>query len=57
MENAADALKMVLGIFMFVLGLTLFFYMTQQVRATSDVVLYESDNYKEIIQLETELLN
>lgn len=43
MENAADALKMVLGIFMFVLGLTLFFYMTQQVRATSDVVLYESD--------------
>lgn len=43
MENAADALKMVLGIFMFVLGLTVFFYMTEQVRATSDIVLYESD--------------
>lgn len=43
MENAADALKMVLGMFMFVLGLSVFFYMTNQVRATSDIVLFESD--------------
>lgn len=43
MENAADALKMVLGIFMFVLGLSLFFFMINQVKATSDVVLFMSD--------------
>lgn len=56
MENAADALKMVLGIFMFVLGLSLFFFMINQVKATSDVVLFMSDktNFYDMDKLQSD---
>ena len=43
MENAVDALKIAFGVIVFVIALSLFFFMTNQAKATSDLVLYMSD--------------
>lgn len=44
MENAADALKIAFGIFVFVIAITMLFMMVSKAKSTSDVVLYYSDN-------------
>ena len=44
MENAADALKIAFGIFVFVIAITMLFMMVSKAKSTSDVVLYYTDN-------------
>lgn len=46
MENAADALKIVLGIFVFVIGLTMLFNMASLSRETSRILISEIDKVK-----------
>lgn len=43
MENSADALKMVLAIFMFVVALSIVFSQLSKVKETADTVLWYSD--------------
>lgn len=49
MENSADALKMVLAIFMFIVALSIVFSLLTQVKDTADSILFYSDktNYYE----------
>ncbi len=52
MENAADALKMVLAIFMFIIALSLVFSNFTKIKETADAILFYSDktnyyNYEE----------
>ena len=46
MENAVDALKMVLGILVFIIGLTMLFSMASQARETSRILISEIDKTK-----------
>lgn len=46
MENMADALKMVLGILVFVLGLTMFFIMVPRARDAAETIITEIDKTK-----------
>lgn len=43
MENAADALKIAFGIFVFVVGITITFSLISQAKSAADYVLYYSD--------------
>lgn len=46
MENAADALKIVLGIFVFIIGLTMLFSMASQARETASILISRIDNVR-----------
>lgn len=46
MENATDALKIVLGIVIFIIGLTLLFNMASQARETARILISETDRTK-----------
>lgn len=49
MENAADALKIAFGIFVFIIALSIFFSLLTKVKDTADSILFSSDktNYYE----------
>ena len=44
MENAADALKIALAIFIFIIGLAILFSMTTQARSTAEFIIAEKDS-------------
>lgn len=44
MENAADALKIALAIFIFIIGLTILFSMASQARSTAEFIIAEKDS-------------
>lgn len=46
MENAIDALKIVLGVFIFAIGLTLLFNLSSQARETAEILISENDKTK-----------
>ena len=56
MENAADALKMAFAVFIFIIALSITFYLLSQAKDTADIVLWHSDktNYYNHMEGSTE---